>query len=162
MGRLAGWRLSGWHAAGGRPILGVVLAQVRKWFDGAGWFVGGAVLLFIFALLATLIEFQSPDAVLWTGQRVVGTEQRGLIYYHWQGQQYTFPVNGMGNEKAIGVYLDPGNPEHAMLDSAIDRVVAVLLIGVPAAAGAGLLFMGGTRNYRWARRKAKRAREFKL
>ncbi len=64
--------------------------------------------------------------------------------------------------KAIGVYLDPGNPDHAMLDSAIDRVVAVLLIGVPAAAGAGLLVMGGTRNYRWARRKVKLARDFKL
>jgi len=139
-----------------------VLGRVRKGFDGAGWFVGGAVLLFIFALLATFIEFQSPDAVLWTGQRVVGTEQRGLVYYHWQGQQYTFTVNGQGNEKAIGVYLDPGNPEHAMLDSAIDRAVAVLLIGVPAAAGAGLLVMGGTRNYRWARRKVKLARDFKL
>ena len=119
-------------------------------------------MLFIFALLAVLIGFQSPDAVLWTGQRVVGTEQRGLIYYRWQGQQYTFPVNGQGNEKAVGVYLDPGNPEHAMLDSAIDRAVAILLIGVPAAAGVGLLVLGGTRNYRWARRKLKLAREFKL
>jgi hypothetical protein len=139
-----------------------VLARVRKWFDGAGWFVGGAVVLFIFALLAVLIGFQSPDAVLWTGQRVVGTEQRGLIYYRWQGQQYTFPVNGQGNEKAVGVYLDPGNPEHAMLDSTIDRAVAILLIGVPAAAGVGLLVLGGTRNCRWARRKVKLAREFKL
>jgi hypothetical protein len=139
-----------------------VRARVRKWFDGAGWFVAGAVLLFVFALLALFIEFQSPDAVLWTGQRVVGTEQRGLIYYRWQGQQYTFPVNGVGNEQAVGVYLDPGNPAHAMLDSTIDRAVAVLLIGVPAAAGAGLFVMGGTRNYRWARRKAKLAREFKL
>ncbi len=139
-----------------------MLARVRKWFDGAGWFVGGAVVLFAFALLALIVEVQSPDAVLWTGQHVVGTEQRGLVYYRWQGQQYTFPVNGQGNEKAIGVYLDPGNPEHAMLDSAIDRAVAVLLIGVPAAAGAGLLVMGGTRNYRWARRKVKLARDFKL
>jgi len=124
--------------------------------------VGGAVVLFIFALLAVLVGFQSPDAVLWTGQRVVGTEQRGLIYYRWQGQQYTFPVNGQGNEKTVGVYLDPGNPEHAMLDSTIDRAVAILLIGVPAAAGVGLLVLGGTRNYRWARRKVKLAREFKL
>lgn len=139
-----------------------MLARVRKWFDGAGWFVGGAAVLFVFALLAMLIEFQSPDAVLWTGQRVVGTEQRGLIYYRWQGQQYTFAVNGQGNEKAVGVYLDPGNPSHAMLDSAIDRAVAVLLIGVPAAAGVGLLVLGGTRNYRWTRRKVKLAREFKL
>ncbi len=119
-------------------------------------------MLFVFALLALFIEFHSPDAVLWTGQRVVGTEQRGLIYYRWQGQQYTFAVNGVGNEKAVGVYLDPGNPAHAMLDSTIDRTVAVLLIGVPAVAGVGVLVLGGTRNYRWTRRKAKLAREFKL
>jgi hypothetical protein len=139
-----------------------VLARVRKWFDGAGWFVGLAVVLFTFALLALLVGFQSPDAVLWTGQRVVGTEQRGLVYYRWQGQQYTFAVSGVGSEKAVDVYLDPGNPSHAMLDSAIDRVVAVLLVGVPAAGGVALLVIGGTRNYRWTRRKARLARDMRL
>jgi hypothetical protein len=31
---------------------GFMFARVRNWFDGAGWFVGLAVALFVFALLA--------------------------------------------------------------------------------------------------------------
>jgi hypothetical protein len=49
-----------------------------------------------------------------------------------------------------------------MLDNIFDRVAAGSLIGVPVAGGVVLLVVGGTRNYRWARRKAKRAREFRL
>jgi hypothetical protein len=136
-----------------------MLARVRKWFDGAGWFVGLAIALFAFALLAVLIGLQSPDSVLWTGQHVTGTEQNGLVYYRWQGQSYTIDVTGNGSLKAIGVYLDPGNPSHAMIDNVFDRVAAILLVGVPVAGGVALLVAGGTRNYRWARRNAERARE---
>ena len=46
-----------------------------------------------------------------------------------------------------------------MIDNVADRVAAVLLIGVPVTGGVALLALGGTRNYRWARRNAKRARE---
>ena len=136
-----------------------MLARVRKWFNGAGWFVGLAIALFAFALLAVLIGLQSPDSVLWTGQHVTGTEQNGLVYYQWQGQSYTIDVTSNGSAKAIGVYLDPGNPSHAMINNVFDRATAILLIGVPVALGVALLIVGGTRNYRWSRRNAKRARE---
>jgi hypothetical protein len=145
-----------------RLILGSVLARVRNWFDGAGWFVGAAVALFVFALLALLLGLQSPDRVLWVGQRVVGTEQRGIVSYQWHGQTYSLDAPGFGNAKDIGVYLDPGDPSHAMIDNVFDRVATVLLIGVPVGGGVVLLVVGGTRNYRWKRRKLKRAREFRL
>ena len=135
---------------------------MRKWFDGAGWFVGLAVALFVFALLALWVELQSPDHVLWTGQQVVGTEQRGIVSYQWQGQTYSLDAQGFGNSTAIGVYLDPGDPSKAVLDNVFDRVAASLLIGAPVAGGVVLLVVGGTRNYRWARRKLKRASEFRL
>ena len=135
---------------------------MRNWFDGAGWFVGLAVALFIFALLALWVELQSPDHVLWTGQQVVGTEQRGIVSYQWQGQTYSLDVPGFGNSTAMAVYLDPGDPSKAVLDNAFDRVAAALLIGVPIAGGVVLLVVGGTRNYRWERRKLKRASEFRL
>ena len=132
---------------------------MRKWFDGAGLFVGLAVALFAFALLAVLIGLQSSDSLLWTGEHVTGTEQNGLVYYRWQGQSYTIDVSGNGSLKAIGVYLDPGNPGQAMIDNIPDRVAAILLVGVPVAGGVALLVAGGTRNYRWARRRAKRTHE---
>ncbi len=124
--------------------------------------MGLAVALFVFALLAVLVGLQSPDRVLWTGQQVVGTEQRGIVSYQWDGQTYSLDAQGFGNSKDISVYLDPGDPSHAMIDNVFDRVAAVLLIGVPVAGGVVLLVVGGTRNYRWERRKLKRAREFRL
>ena len=136
-----------------------MFARVRTWFDGAGWYVGLAVALFVFALVAVLAGFQSPDSVLWTGQHVTGTEQRGVVYYRWQGQSYSLDVPGYGSATAVGVYLDPGDPGHAMLNNVADRAAALLLIGVPVAGGVTLLVLGGTRNYRWARRNAKRARD---
>jgi hypothetical protein len=128
-------------------------------FDGAGWFVGLAVALFVFALLAMLVGLQSPDRLLWTGQQVTGTEQRGVIYYRWQGQSYTLDASGYGSSQAVSVYLDPGDPSQAVVDNVFDRMAAVLLVGVPVAGGVALLAVGGTRNYRWARRNAKRALE---
>jgi hypothetical protein len=151
--------LSSRRDASAAAYSGFVFARVRNWFDGAGWFVGLAVALFAFALLALLIGFQSPDIVLWTGQHVTGTEQRGVVYYRWHGQSYSLDVPGYGSSTAVSVYLDPGDPSHALVDNVADRVVAVLLIGVPAAGGVTLLVLGGTRNYRWARRNAKRELE---
>ena len=87
-----------------------VLARVRKWFDGAGWFVGAAVVLLVFSLLALLAGLQVPDSVLWTGQQVTGTEQRGLVYYRWQGQSYSLDVQGFGSSKAVSVYFNPSDP----------------------------------------------------
>jgi hypothetical protein len=149
------------HRAG-RRILSCVLARVRKWFDGAGWFVGGAVVLLVFALLAALVGLQSPDSVLWTGQQVTGTEQQGLVYYRWQGQSYSLDVPGSASSKAIGVYLNPGDPSQAIVDNVLDRVLAGLFVLGPAAGAVVLLVIGGTRNYRWQRRKLKLAREFRL
>jgi hypothetical protein len=136
-----------------------VFARVRNWFDGAGWYVGLATALFAFALLATLLGLRSPDAVLWTGQRVSGTEQRGIVSYRWHGEPYTLDVPGYGSSKAVTLYLDPGDPSHARVDDISARVEAALLIGVPAVGGVVLLVLGGTRNHRWARRNAKLARE---
>jgi len=138
-----------------------VLARVRKWFDGAGGFVGGAVVLVVFALLAVLLGLQSPDRVLWTGQQVVGTEQAGIVTYAWHGQLYSLDVPGYGSSQAVSVYLNPGDPSQAMVDNTFDRVVAALLVLGPAAGAIVLLVLGGTRNYRWFRRKLKLVREFK-
>src|SRR6201987_2388166 len=117
--------MAGLHRTG-RSILSRVLARVRKWFDGAGWYVGGAVVLLVFALLAVLVGLQSPDSLLWTGQQVTGTEQQGGVYYRGQGQSYSLDVWGYGSSKAVSVYLDPGNPSHAVVDNIGNRVTAIL------------------------------------
>jgi hypothetical protein len=128
-----------------RRRLGAVL-------DGAGWSVGLAAALFAFALLFLALDFQSPEIVLWTGQRAVGTEQNGLVTFWWHHHAYTAPTPGYGSGKAVSVYFPPGNPDAAIADSLPDRLTAIALFGVPVAAGVALLAAGLTRKRRWARR----------
>jgi len=131
------------------------LARVRAWYDGSGWFVGAAVVLVVFALLALLVGLQSSDRVLWTGQQVVGTEQQGIVTYWWHGQSYSLDEPGFRSARAVSVYLDTADPSNAMVDSFLDRTVAAVLILGPVVAAVVLLVLGGTRNYRWFRQKLK-------
>ncbi|MGH3069696.1 MAG: hypothetical protein ACRDND_33340 [Streptosporangiaceae bacterium] len=128
-----------------RGRLGAVL-------DGAGWSVGLAAALFALALLFLALDFQSPDIVLWTGQRAVGTEQNGLVTFWWHHQAYTAPTPGYGSAKAVSVYFTPGNPDDAIAENLPDRLTAVALFGVPVVAGVAVLAVGLTRKRRWARR----------
>ncbi len=149
-----GWPPAG-MLAGGRFMAhtGPVRARVGAWFDGAGWFVGTAVALFVIALIVVLGESQSPDAVLWTGHRVVGTEQGGIVSYRWHGQNHSLDAPGYGSSKAVGVYLDPGDPNHAAIDNLASRAPVALLVGGPLTGGVALLAVGLTRGYRWRRRE---------
>ena len=103
-------------------------ARMRALLDGAGVFVGLAVALFVFTLLAALLELQSADAVRWTGQRVVGTEIGGIVSYRWHGQTYSLDAPGYGSAKAIGVYVDPGDPSNAMIDNPVARFELLLVL----------------------------------
>lgn len=132
-------------------------ARIRSMFDGAGLFIGLAIAMFIFALLAVVLVLESPDAVRWTGQRVVGYEIGGIVSYRWQGQTYSLDAPGYGSAKAISVYLDPADPSNAMIDNPISRTAEASLVVVPLAGGVVLLVAGLTRRWRWARRQRRTA-----
>jgi len=136
-----------------RGRLGAVL-------DGAGWSVGLAAALFVFALLYVALDFQSPEIVLWTGHHVVATEQQGLATFRWQGQAYTVDVPGFGSGNKVDIYFSPGDPSGAMADNVPDRVFAGLLVGVPVLAGVAVLVAGLTRKRRWARRQRRQAASY--
>ena len=138
---------------------GLMLARIRGWFDGAGWFPGLAAVLFVFALLAVLLELQSPDAVRWTGHHVTGTEIGGIVSYRWGGQTYSLDAPGYGSAKTIGVVLDPADPSNAVIDNTLPRLVEGSLVAVPVAAGVALLVAGLTRRRRWERRQLRTAPE---
>jgi len=114
--------------------------------------VGLAVALFAFALLFLALDLQSPEIVLWTGHRAVGTEQNGLVTFWLHHHAYTATTPGYGSGKAVSVYFPPGDPSDAIADSLPDRLTAVALFAVPVAAGLALLTVGLTRKRRWARR----------
>jgi hypothetical protein len=128
--------------------------------DGAGWSVGLAAALFVFALLFVALDFQSPEIVLWTGHHVVATEQHGLAAFRWQGQSYTVDVPGFGSGKKVDIYFNPGDPSGAMADNVPDRVFAGLLVGGPVIVGVAVLVAGLTRKRRWARRQSRGAASY--
>ncbi len=131
-----------------RGRLGAVL-------DGAGWSVGLAAALFVFALLFVALDFQSPEIVLWTGHHVVATEQGGLATFRWHGQAYTVDVPGFGSGK-VDIYFSPGDPSGAMADNVPDRVFSGRMVGVPVIAGVAVLVgTAWTRKRRWARRQSR-------
>ena len=138
---------------------GLMLARIRGWFDGAGWFPGLAAALFVFALLAVLLELQSSDAVRWTGQHVTGTEIGGIVTYRWDGQTYSLDAQGYGSAKAVGVVLDPADPSNAVIDNMVPRLVEGGLMAGPVAAGVVLLMVGLTRRRRLERRQMRAAPE---
>ena len=125
-----------------RARLGAVL-------DGAGWSVGLAAALFVFALLYVALDFQSPEIVLWTGHHVVATEQQGLATFRWHGQAYTVDVPGFGSGNKVDIYFSPGDPSGAMADNVPDRVFAGLLVGGPVVFNAYYRTLAGTWTF-WA------------
>src|ERR1700733_8579420 len=133
-----------------RGRLGAVL-------DGAGWSVGLAAALFVFALLFVALDFQSPEIVLWTGHHVVATEQGGLATFRWHGQAYTVDVPGFGSGNKVDIYFNPGDPSGAMADNVPDRELSGLMVGVPGMAG---VVAGLTRKRRWARRQRREAASY--
>ncbi len=62
--------------------------------DGLGLFIGPAIALFVLALLVVVLELHIPEILLWTGHRVVGTEQGGIVFYQWHGQNYSLDAPG--------------------------------------------------------------------
>ena len=140
------------------------MALMRRWlgkiFDGAGWSVGVAAALVLFALLGVGFVAQTPEVVLWTGQHAVGTEQNGLVLFRWQGRDYSVDMPGYGSSQAVSVYFEPGNPTDAMADNIGDRALAILLVAVPLLLAAAVLLAGLTRKRRWARQRSRAASAF--
>jgi hypothetical protein len=143
-----------------RPDTGLVRGRLGAVLDGAGWSVGLAAALFVFALLYVVLDLQSPEIVLWTGHHVVATEQQGLATFRWQGQAYTVDVPGFGSGNKVDIYFSPGDPSGAMADNVPDRVFAGLLVGGPVIAGVAVLVAGLTRKRRWARRQRRQAASY--
>jgi hypothetical protein len=128
-------------------------ARLGRWFDGLGLFIGPAIALFVLALLVVVLELHTPEILLWTGHRVAGTEQGGIVFYRWQGQNYSLDAPGSRSANAVSVYLDPGDANNAIIDNLADRAFVGFLIGGPVIAGVALIATGVFRRSRSRRRR---------
>jgi hypothetical protein len=126
--------------------------RVESWFTGLSYYVAAACVCLMFALLGFFAVRLSPDdMLLWTGTKVVGYEQGGIVFYHWHDRQYTLDVPGYASHPSVTVYLNPADPPDAVTDSLGNRVLDGMYTVVPAALGIMIVAIGV-----WRRRMAGR------
>jgi hypothetical protein len=139
------------RGAGGRlrSALDFSLGPYRVW----------AAILVGLGLLATLVLLQSPTLVYWTGERVTGTDDGGIVYYTVDGEQRTLNSgrDAPPSPRPAVVYADPDDASH-------DRVLTkakwfdVVFVAAPFVA-AGCVLAAGTRRRRQNQRR-RAAEEF--
>lgn len=119
-----------------------------------------AVVLVIAGLLFVGLEVQSPNRMYFTGERVTGTVEGGIVYYEANGSQYTqdYPsVSAPPDGTRIGVYFSRESPSTALVDRPTRWIEAVAIL-VWFVAAAVLLAVAALRRRSLRRRNAPRQR----
>jgi hypothetical protein len=111
-----------------------------------GPYRNAALVLLVLGVLCLLVELQSPSLIFWTGERVQGTNDGGLVYYTVDGQERTLDAGGDPPSRPVpvAVYADPA-------DASRDRVSGpakwfdAAFVTVPFAAAGVLVLVGVVR-----------------
>lgn len=108
-----------------------------------------AVALLVVGVLCLLVEVQSPSLVLWTGERVPGTNDGGIVYYVADGEQRTLDAPGEppGHPLPVTVYADPHDSSRDRISSPVKWFDAAFALGPFLAAGV-VLAVGVSRSRR--------------
>jgi hypothetical protein len=119
--------------------------------------LGVALALLLMGCVAVTVESQSDSALYWTGQRVDGVSQGGIVYYRVQGREYTVTDPSRGAEATrpvpVAVYVDRDDPSRARPDG-VTRWVDGAGVGVWFVAALVVLPIGYVRRQRRRRRTA--------
>jgi hypothetical protein len=116
-----------------------------------------ATLLLVLGVLCLLVELQSPSLVYWTGERVAGTNDGGIVFYTVGGEPRTLNDPGeppVRPEPAV-VYADPDDSSRDLL-SGPGRWADMIFVLAPFAAAGGVLVLGLERRRRFRARAAAR------
>lgn len=104
------------------------MRRTDPWFDGMKPFVACACVLFVFGILALLLELQSASFVQWDGIKVHGDTYAGVTTYKYKGTTYSIDntrVNATNlHHIPTTVWLprsDPTDSTQAFIESAWDR-----------------------------------------
>lgn len=73
----------------------------------------------------------SIGGLVWTGTAVKGSEQAGLVYYTYKGHVYTVDDINSYRTGPRTVYVDPGNPARAVLNTPVAGGIQLATVAVP-------------------------------
>lgn len=128
---------------------------VREWLGHRTTIA--AIALVVAGLLFVGLEVQSPNSMYFTGERVTGTVQGGIVFYDVNGSQYTqdYPqLSAPPDGTKVGVYLYPDNPSTALVDRPTRWIeAAAILVWFVAAA---VLLVAAALHRRAVRRRNER------
>ena len=115
----------------------------------------GATVLLVLGVLCLLVELQSASLVFWTGERVPGTNDGGIIYYTVDGQNRTLndPREAPARPEPVVVYADPEDSSRDR-SSSLARGFDAVFVFSPFVAAAGVITVGLVRRRGFRRRVA--------
>jgi len=124
-----------------------------RWWHGMEWPLGAAAVFLIVGVLMLVLVVQSASGVQWTGIRVHGLSQAGVVTYTYQGIEYTVTDDAHKTyvtPHRVTVWLSRSDPEDnnkAFLANGIARWTDFGFVVVWLLAAAGFV-IGGVIHHR--------------
>ena len=101
--------------------------RIRDAFDGSGLVVSAALFFFALGFILIPVVFSS---VRWTGTAVHGIDRGGIVYYTYQGQNYS--LDDTSRFDSHTVYFNPKHPDtSAELGNSAATAVDIASVAVP-------------------------------
>lgn len=104
-------------------LTGRVRTALSDRLSGNGLLVAVVIVCLLASVLGLAAVEQSPDKILWTGNRVVGREEGGIVLYRYNGADTNLAVPGHASKAHYTLYVDKSDPDNVIPDSRTDRVI---------------------------------------
>ena len=101
--------------------------RYHRWWHGLEWPLGAAAVFFVVGVVMLLIVITSASGVQWTGIKVQGTSQAGVVTYTYRGSDETVTDDAHRTyvtPHRVTVWLSRSHPEdstRAFLDRPLAR-----------------------------------------
>ena len=131
-----------------------LVVRLRSAIEGNGFIV--SVAIFFLALGVILIPFVFLSSVQFTGTAVQGIDRDGIVYYTYNGQNYSLDDTSRFNSHTV--YFRPSRPDTtAELGNTPMKVVDVVIVAVPFLIAFTIIGLEARRYWRYRRARFKPA-----
>jgi hypothetical protein len=125
------------------------------WLSGTGPFALLGVAFAVVSVGFLVAALQPPSGLEWTGNAMKGSERDGIVYYSVHGKTYAADDVGSFRTGTATVYIDPHDPNVAIVDKPASRYIDMATVLGPGALAVACGVMGFRRKR--SRRRAQLA-----